>query len=76
MLTKYLNVIKVSFQHKDFGDKDIEEFEYWVDEWFYLYISWIARNNKLYASAWCWPPFTTISRHGAAYIATSSRDRK
>jgi hypothetical protein len=60
MLTKYLNVIKVSFQHKDFGDKDIEEFEYWVDEWFYLYISWIARNNKLYASAWCWPPFTTI----------------
>jgi hypothetical protein len=26
MLTKHLHVIKVAFQHEDFGDEEIEEF--------------------------------------------------
>jgi len=38
MLTKYLHVIKVAFQHEDFGDEEIEEFQDRVDEWFYLYV--------------------------------------
>jgi hypothetical protein len=38
MLSKYLEVIKLAFQHEDFGDEDIETFQDLVDEWFYLYI--------------------------------------
>ena len=38
MLTKYLHMIKVAFQHKDFSDEEMEEFQDWVDEWFYLYM--------------------------------------
>jgi hypothetical protein len=42
MLTKYLHVIKVAFQHEDFGDEEIEEFQDRVDEWFYLYVELVG----------------------------------
>jgi len=38
MLSKYLEVIKIAFQHEDFSDEEIEIFQDLVDEWFYLYV--------------------------------------
>ncbi len=38
MLSKYLEVIKLAFQHEDFSNEDIEVFQDLVDEWYYLYI--------------------------------------
>ncbi len=38
MLSKYLQVMKLAFQHEDFGNEEIEEFQDLVDEWFYLYV--------------------------------------
>lgn len=38
MLSKYLEVIKLAFQHEDFSNEDIEVFQDLVDECYYLYI--------------------------------------
>jgi hypothetical protein len=38
MLSKYLNVIRLAFQHEDFGPDEVEEFQDLVDEWFFLYV--------------------------------------
>jgi hypothetical protein len=38
MLSKYLHVIKLAFQHEDFGNEEIKEFQDLVNEWFYLYV--------------------------------------
>ncbi len=38
VLSKYLEVIKIAFQHEDFSDEEIEIFQDLVDEWFYLYV--------------------------------------
>ncbi len=42
MLIKYVNVIKIAFQHKDFSDKEIEIFQDLIDEWFYEYIELVG----------------------------------
>lgn len=39
MLSKYLEVMKRAFQHEDFSDAEIEDFQDVVDEWFYLYVN-------------------------------------
>jgi hypothetical protein len=36
MLSKYLDMIKVAFQHEDFSEEDIEDFQDIVDEWFFI----------------------------------------
>lgn len=38
MLLEYIKVIKLTSQHEDFQDKEIESFQDLVDELFYLYI--------------------------------------
>jgi hypothetical protein len=38
MLSKYLEVLKIAFQHEGFLYDEIEAFQDLVDEWFYLYI--------------------------------------
>ena len=38
MLSKYLNVKKLAFQHENFGADEVEEFQDLVDEWFNLYV--------------------------------------
>jgi hypothetical protein len=38
MLSKYLEVIKLAFQHEDFSNEDIEVFQDLVEECYYLYI--------------------------------------
>jgi hypothetical protein len=38
MLQKYLHVIWLAFQHDNFRDEEIEEFQELIDEWYYLYI--------------------------------------
>jgi len=39
MLAKYLEVLKLAFQHEEFEDpEEIELFQDVVDEWFYLYV--------------------------------------
>jgi len=42
MLSKYLLVIKLAFQHEEFGDEEIEAFQDLVDEWFYLYVELVG----------------------------------
>jgi hypothetical protein len=38
MLAKYLEVLKLAFQHEEFEDpEEIELFQDVVDEWFYLF---------------------------------------
>ena len=38
MLSKYLEVLKIAFQHEDFTDNEVEDFQDLVDEWFYHYV--------------------------------------
>ncbi len=42
MLMKYLNVMKLAFQHDDFGPEEVEEFQDLVDEWFSLYVDLVG----------------------------------
>lgn len=36
MLDKYLHVIWLAFQHEDFGDEEIEQFQDLIDEFFFV----------------------------------------
>ncbi len=38
MLQSYMEVLSIAFQHEDFADEDIEEFQDAVDAWYYQYI--------------------------------------
>jgi Holliday junction resolvase RusA-like endonuclease len=42
MLLKYVNAIKVAFQHDDFSDEEIEIFQDLIDEWFYEYVELVG----------------------------------
>jgi hypothetical protein len=42
MLTKYLDVMKLAFQHEEFSDEDIELFQDLIDEWFFMYIELVG----------------------------------
>jgi hypothetical protein len=42
MLSKYLDMMKVAFQHEDFSEEDVEDFQDIVDEWFYLYVELVG----------------------------------
>jgi hypothetical protein len=38
MISKYLDVMKFAFRHKDYSDDNVEDFQDLIDEWFYLYV--------------------------------------
>ena len=38
MLTSYMDVISIAFQHDDFADEDIEEFQDAIDIWYFQYV--------------------------------------
>ena len=38
MLSKYLEVMKVTFRHEDFLEEEVEEFQVLVDDWSYHYV--------------------------------------
>ncbi len=38
MIEKFLNVMKFAFQHEDFTDDEVEEYQDLIDEWFYQYV--------------------------------------
>ena len=42
MLSMYVHAIKLAFQHDDFGDDEIEEFQDLIDEWYYLYVEMLG----------------------------------
>jgi hypothetical protein len=42
MLRKYLHVMQFAFQHEDFSDDDVEDFQDLVDEWFYQYVQLVG----------------------------------
>jgi hypothetical protein len=42
MLQKYIDIMKVAFQHEDFSDDDIEAFHNSVDEWFLIYFELVG----------------------------------
>ncbi len=38
MLTSYMSVISIAFQHEDFADEDIKEFQDTIDVWYFQYV--------------------------------------
>jgi hypothetical protein len=42
MLQKYLDVMRLAFQHEDFSDEDIESFQDAVNEWYYKYFELVG----------------------------------
>jgi hypothetical protein len=42
MLIKYINAIKIAFQHEDFSDEEVEIFQDHIDKWFYEYIELVG----------------------------------
>jgi hypothetical protein len=41
-LLKYVNAIRVAFQHEDFTDEEVEVFQDYIDEWYYEYIELVG----------------------------------
>jgi hypothetical protein len=46
MLRSYMEVLTIAFQHDDFADEDIEEFQDAVDIWFYQYVELLGLEGK------------------------------
>jgi len=46
MLASYMQVLSIAFQHEDFSDEDIEEFQDAVDAWFYQYVELLGLEGK------------------------------
>jgi hypothetical protein len=38
MLKSYMDVLSIAFQHEDFSDEDIEEFQDVIDIWYFQYV--------------------------------------